>query len=337
MRSCAIPGSAEAVCCRLFVATGLHTMKILLVDDSRVIAMVTTARLESFGHEVRHAINGQTAIDLFQAERFDLVLMDIEMPGMNGFETTTRIRALEGHEPWAWTPIIFVTATDSDTNLVTAIEAGGDDFISKSAPESVLQAKMKAMTRIAALRSRLALANGKLQDQANRDGLTGLLNRRAMDMRVDQCWEQAVQQGQPFSLLMIDVDNFKKFNDHYGHQAGDQCLRAVAARIEQLAEQIDQDQMAPGAFAARYGGEEFSLVIPDAAPGVHVGIAMALVEAIADLDIRHEWNAEWGRVTVSVGAACMAPAGGQVNQVFRQADELLYKAKESGRNRHEAN
>jgi len=312
-------------------------MKILLVDDSRAIAMVTTARLESFGHEVKHAINGQTAIDLFQAERFDLVLMDIEMPGMNGFETTTRIRALEGNEPWAWTPIIFVTATDSDTNLVTAIEAGGDDFISKSSQEGVLQAKMKAMTRIAALRSRLALANGKLQDQANRDGLTGLFNRRAMDMRVDHLWEQAVQQGKPFSLLMIDVDHFKNYNDHYGHQAGDECLRAVAACIEQVAEQSNQDQMAPGVFAARYGGEEFSLVIPDAESGVHVGVALAVVEAIAALDIRHEWNDDWGKVTASVGAMCMQPASGQVNQVFRLADELLYKAKESGRNRHEAN
>jgi CheY-like chemotaxis protein len=110
-------------------------MKILLVEDSRATAMVTTARLESFGYEVQHAISGQLALDSFQKSTFDLILMDIEMPGMNGFETTTRIRALEGHEPWAWTPIIFVTATDTPTNVVTAIEAGGDDFISKMAPE----------------------------------------------------------------------------------------------------------------------------------------------------------------------------------------------------------
>jgi CheY-like chemotaxis protein len=88
-------------------------MKILLVDDSRAIAVVTSARLESFGHHVQHAINGEVALELFQKEPFDLILMDIEMPGMNGFETTTRIRAVEGQEPWAWTPIIFVTATDS--------------------------------------------------------------------------------------------------------------------------------------------------------------------------------------------------------------------------------
>lgn len=299
--------------------------------------MITTARLESFGHEVRHANSGLAAVEMFRNEPFDLILMDIEMPGMNGFETTTRIRGLEGHEPWAWTPIIFVTATDSDTNLVTAIEAGGDDFISKSAPESVLQAKMKAMSRIAALRSRLAQANGKLQDQANHDGLTGLFNRRAMDMRVDTLWEAAIQNGKPFSLLMIDVDNFKKYNDHYGHQAGDDCLCRIARAIGEVAERADAERTAPGAFAARYGGEEFSVVIPEAQPGVHVGVGAAIVEAVAALGIEHERNEAWGKATVSVGAVCLFPAGGLVKQVFRMADELLYRAKSSGRNRCESN
>ncbi|MCE1240214.1 MAG: diguanylate cyclase [Azonexaceae bacterium] len=310
-------------------------MKILLVDDSRAIAMVTTARLESFGHEVRHAIDGPTAIELFQKEHFDLVLMDIEMPGMNGFETTTRIRALEGHEPWAWTPIIFVTATDTDTNLVTAIEAGGDDFISKTVPESVLQAKMKAMSRIARLRTRLALANGKLQEQANCDALTGLLNRRAMDLRVDTLWEIAEHQGKPFSLLMIDVDNFKKYNDHYGHPAGDECLRRVAECLQKEVDAVNADQTAPGAFVARYGGEEFSVIIPDAPHGVHAGIALGLIEAVAGMQIPHVQNAGYGVVTISVGTICMTPASGAVKLLFRRTDELLYRAKENGRNRVE--
>lgn len=310
-------------------------MKILLVDDSRAIAMVMCARLESFGHEVRHALNGQAAIDLFQAEPFDLILMDIEMPGMNGFEATTRIRALEGHEPWAWTPIIFVTATDTDSNLVTAIEAGGDDFISKTVSESVLQAKMKAMTRIAALRSRLSLANAKLQDQANRDGLTGLLNRRAMDLQVDTRWEQATLGGRPFSLLMVDVDNFKRYNDHYGHLAGDECLRAVARCIDHCVQQAHDDRTALGAFAARYGGEEFAVVIPDAPAGIHARLAARLVEAIHALHIPHEKNGDFGVVTISVGGSCLDPAAGQIKTLFRQADERLYKAKGAGRNRAE--
>lgn len=310
-------------------------MKILLVDDSRAIAMVMRARLESFGYEVKHAINGEIALEFFQAENFDLILMDIEMPGMNGFEVTTRIRAQEGLEPWAWTPIIFVTATDTETNLVTAIEAGGDDFISKTVPENVLQAKMKAMSRIAAMRARLCLANNKLQDQANRDGLTGLLNRRAMDMQIDIVWEQARQSAKPFSLLMIDIDNFKKYNDHYGHQAGDDCLRAVATCLGEQIQLINDDRTAPGSFVARYGGEEFAVIIPNASPGVHAGVAASLVEAVHGLGISHEKNGDYGVVTISLGAACFPHAMGQIKTLFRLADDLLYKAKDAGRNRAE--
>ena len=310
-------------------------MKILLVDDSRAIAMVMQARLESFGYEVRHAINGEVALDCFKTDSFDLILMDIEMPGMNGFEVATRIRAQEGLEPWAWTPIIFVTATDTHSNLVTAIEAGGDDFISKTVPENVLQAKMKAMSRIAAMRTRLCLANYKLQDQANRDGLTGLLNRRAMDMQVDIAWEQARQSGKPFSLLMIDVDNFKKYNDRYGHQAGDDCLKAVACCLMEQIQQINDGRIAPGTFVARYGGEEFAVIIPDAAPGVHAGIAANLVEAIHALGVPHEKNCGYGVVTISIGAACFPHAVGEIKALFRLADELLYSAKDAGRNRAE--
>ena len=311
-------------------------MKILLIDDSKAVAMMTTARLESFGHEVTHAADGPTGIAQFQRGIFDLILMDIEMPGMNGFEATTRIRALEGHEPWAWTPIIFVTATDTATNVVTAIEAGGDDFISKMAPESVLQAKMKAMSRIAAMRARLAQANRKLQDQANRDGLTGLLNRRALDMHIDRLWDEAVRSKQPFSLLMIDVDNFKKYNDHYGHLDGDDCLRAVANSLATTVQQASEDKVASGAFVARYGGEEFCVVIPEASPGVDVGLATSIVENLAALRLPHVNNADWGIVTVSIGAVCANPASGIVGALFRQSDALLYRAKEAGRNRVES-
>lgn len=311
-------------------------MKILLVDDSRAIAMVTMARLESFGYDVIHAMDGQQGIELFSRGGIDLILMDIEMPGMNGFETTTRIRAIEGTEPWAWTPIIFVTATDTNTNLVMAIEAGGDDFISKSAPENVLQAKMKAMNRIAALRERLAVANGKLQDQANHDGLTGLLNRRAMDLRVDALWEKAKAGSAPFALLMIDIDNFKKYNDFYGHPAGDECLRKVAACLHLLVGQANDEGLAHDAFVARYGGEEFCVVLPEFGKDAPVVLAERLVQAVAGLDIEHQRNEAYGKVTISVGAGSTEHAVEPIKALFRQADALLYQAKRNGRNRQES-
>lgn len=137
-------------------------MKILLVDDAKSVVMVMTSRLTSYGHDVVHTANGQEAIDTFSSAAPDLVLMDIEMPVMNGFEATNRIRTFEATQQWAWTPVIFLTSSDTVENLVMAIEAGGDDFMSKFVPEPVLRAKMKAMSRIATLRKSLSLANQKL-------------------------------------------------------------------------------------------------------------------------------------------------------------------------------
>jgi diguanylate cyclase (GGDEF)-like protein len=202
-------------------------------------------------------------------------------------------------------------------------------------PEAVLQAKMKAMSRIAALRTRLSIANEKLVDQANRDGLTGLLNRRAMDQQVDRLWEQALASAKPFALLMIDVDNFKKYNDQYGHLAGDECLRSVAACLDQVVQMANVQQLAPGAFAARYGGEEFAVIVPNPQPNTHCDLANRLVTAVAALDIAHEKNGDYGKVTISIGSSRIDPATGQIKHLFRQADQLLYKAKASGRNRAE--
>jgi diguanylate cyclase (GGDEF)-like protein len=307
-------------------------MKILLVDDARSVVMVMTSRLASYGYDVVVAHNGQEAVQVFADAAPDLVLMDIEMPVMNGFEASSRIRALESTKQWAWTPIIFLTSSDTVENLVTAIEAGGDDFMSKFVPEPVLQAKMKAMSRIAGLRKSLSRANQKLQDLANQDGLTGLCNRRSMDTRVDQLWGAAMSTSQAFGLLMLDIDNFKKYNDHYGHQSGDDCLRSVAKAIESATQQAN-DSGLQGVFSARYGGEEFAVIVPHPTQEAMSGVAESIVKAVSSLAIAHEKNEAWGIVTISVGGAYVAQAQGAVVNVFRQADGRLYQAKAQGRNR----
>ncbi|TCJ14983.1 diguanylate cyclase [Parasulfuritortus cantonensis] len=307
-------------------------MKILLVEDSRSLAAVIGSRLESFGNEVTLAENGQIGFDKFVQASFDLILMDIEMPVMNGFEATTRIRAHEARQPWAWTPILFLTASDTSDNIVTAIEAGGDDFIAKTVPEPVLQAKMKAMARIATLRRRLAVANARLSEQASRDGLTGLYNRRHMDLRLDAAWEQAVNRGKPFALLILDIDNFKKYNDHYGHQTGDDCLRAVAAAIAKAVAEGNAPEETEHAFAARYGGEEFVVVLPFAAHAAYEAVAVRVLAGIRALAIEHLDNAGIGTVTVSVGGAYQTRAAGRIADLFRCADQRLYRAKGNGRN-----
>lgn len=308
-------------------------MRILLVDDARSVVQVMTSRLVSYGYEVTHAANGQAAVEAFAKEAPDLVLMDIEMPVMNGFEATNRIRAFEATQQWAWTPIIFLTSSDTVENLVTAIAAGGDDFMSKFVPERVLHAKMQAMSRIAGLRRSLSMANQKLQDLASQDGLTGLCNRRSMDLRTDQYWADAVAGAHGFGLLMLDIDNFKKYNDHYGHQTGDDCLRRVATAIDTTARDAHAQPLAPGAFAARYGGEEFAVIVPHARADGLAQVAHHIVQSVRALGIAHEKNEAWGVVTLSAGGACITPAQGKVVDIFRQADTCLYQAKQQGRNR----
>ena len=310
-------------------------MKILLVEDSRAVAALMASRLTSFGHEVSLAENGQVAVERFRESAPDLVLMDIEMPVMNGFEATNRIRALESTQKWAWTPILFLTAHDSPENLITAIEAGADDYLVKGLSENILHAKMKAMTRIAAMRQMLTAANLKLEQQASRDGLTGLFNRRWMDLNVDTAWEGCVGKRAPFALLMLDVDNFKKYNDCYGHQVGDDCLRAVAHAIESVVSETNAEGLTRDAFAARYGGEEFAVVIPDASASAYEGCAIRVIDAVRKLGIAHEQNAGWGIVTVSIGGSRLPESSGTAATLFRAADAALYRAKESGRNRCE--
>ena len=308
-------------------------MKILLVDDAKSVVMVMTSRLTSYGHDVVHAANGQEAIDTFSSAAPDLVLMDIEMPVMNGFEATNRIRTFEATQQWAWTPVIFLTSSDTVENLVMAIEAGGDDFMSKFVPEPVLKAKMKAMSRIADLRKTLSLANQKLHQLATQDGLTGLCNRRSMDLRAAPLWQEAKSRQQPFGVLMLDIDNFKKFNDRYGHQTGDECLRQVAQAIDMVTAAANHGSRTEGAFAARYGGEEFTVIVPLASAPLLSDLANSIVKAVFELGIAHELNGAWGVVTLSIGGARMSAAQGEMLDLFREADSRLYEAKAQGRNR----
>ena len=308
-------------------------MKILLVDDARSVLQIMTSRLRSYGHEVVTADNGLAAVEKFQSMTPDLILMDVEMPVMNGFDAASHIRALEAAGNGAWTPIIFLTSSDTVDNLITAIEAGGDDFMSKLVPEPVLQAKMKAMTRIAGLRETLAAANRKLEQMANLDGLTGLCNRRSLDRRVDALWAEALQSNKAFGLLMIDIDNFKKYNDHYGHQQGDQCLRDVARALESAVDHCNAQGLTQSAFVARYGGEEFTVVLPDPSKDQATVLGEATLTAVRNRAIAHDKNDIWGIVTISIGAAVTPRVSGLPGVVFRDADAQLYASKGSGRNR----
>lgn len=309
-------------------------MKILLADDARAVTALMMARLSSFGHEVTIACNGQEAFDKFCESPPDLVLMDIEMPLMNGFDATHRIRAYEAMQKWSWTPIIFLTSTDTTENLVMAIEAGADDFLAKGLSENLLHAKMKAMTRIATMRQQLSIANLKLE-QADHDDLTGLFNRRGMDINVDQEWAECVRKNSPFALLLLDIDNFMNYNDGYGYEAGDECLCAVAHAIKAVIAGCNTEGITKDAFAARYGGEKFAVVVPGASFAAYESCATRILESVRRLDIQHGQNGEWGIVTVSIGGCRREVSSDVLAMMFRDADEALFRAKNGGHNRIE--
>ncbi len=171
------------------------------------------------------------------------------------------------------------------------------------------------------------LEAGSLREMVARDGLTGIHNRRMFDQYIVRTWQQALRETRPLAVLLVDIDCFKDFNDRYGHQAGDECLRAVAVSLHQCARR-------PLDFVARYGGEEFAVVVYDASGDYIAEISTRIQRSIAELNIAHEASRVASRLTVSIGAALILPSSSRTHEGLVQlADEALYAAKEQGRNR----
>lgn len=307
-------------------------MKILVIDDTKTERMIMTAYLERLGHEVITGADGKQALDLYQSESPDLILMDVIMPVMDGYQSAQQIRQLDDD----WVPIIFLSAKISPDDISAGIDAGGDDYLTKPVDMVVLNAKVKAMQRIAAMRHRLikvsdelAATNNKLQKLVNIDGLTGIANRRYMDRFLQIEYSRAIRNQQPLSLVLGDIDYFKQFNDRYGHLDGDDCLKKVAAVLSSECKQ-DTD------LVARYGGEEFAVILPNTDVERAKQLAENLRQAVADLCISHEKSAVADICTMSLGvASCVPQKGSTAEALLQQADEALYRSKEAGRNRVE--
>lgn len=309
-------------------------MKALLIEDTLTSATLVSHQLRRMGITPLLARDGEAGIELFQKEHPDLILLDIIMPGLDGFEVARRIRQLE--KAGEWTPIIFLTARTSDEDLEKAIAVGGDDYLIKPVSEIVLAAKVRAMQRIAQMRYSLLVLTRKLDDAnqeltrlSSLDGLTGIPNRRHFDETLAREWRRACRQGRPLSMLLCDVDYFKQFNDGYGHQVGDECLRAVARTLQAVLRR-------PADMMARYGGEEFAAILPDTDPAGALRMAEAMRAAVEALRITHRYSGSaLGVVSISVGVATRVPTRSQSDsaELIRQADEALYRAKQGGRNR----
>jgi diguanylate cyclase (GGDEF)-like protein len=292
--------------------------KILVADDTPSnIALLNLILGKE--HEILCASNGQEAIEVARAEQPDLILLDALMPGMDGFETCTR---LKDDARTVEIPVIFITSLDEATDEARALELGAVDFISKPISPVAVQARVRSALDLKRQRDLL----GRLSFT---DGLTGIANRRRFDSILDQEWKRAIRSRGPLSLCIIDVDHFKRFNDSVGHVAGDDSLRRIAVAAAGSLHR-------PGDLVARYGGEEFATVLPDTDADGALAVARRLHEAVAALRIPHPTSAVGPVVTVSIGVATAVPAphGGPALLV-EAADRALYRAKDLGRNRIE--
>lgn len=306
-------------------------MKALVIEDTVTSQVVIEHLLERLGIQSLKAHDGPAGLAGFERDHPDLVLLDIMLPGIDGFEVARRIRAME--KPGEWTPIIFLTGLTRDEDLERGILAGGDDYLFKPISEIVFGAKIRAMQRIVEMRDSLLMLTRQL-DNTNReltilsavDGLTGIANRRQLDEVLFREWRRCMRAEEPISFLMADVDYFKQFNDGYGHQAGDACLKSVA---EILQAQLRR----PADMVARYGGEEFAVILPQTDSSGALSLAQAMRQAVQARGMRHEGSFH-GVITISVGLATAIPQQVDgLSHLVGAADWALYESKRLGRNR----
>jgi diguanylate cyclase (GGDEF)-like protein len=307
-------------------------MKVLIVDDSPTIRAALRSLVEKMGHTVIEAEDGSKGLTIYGRDRPDLVLIDVVMPVMDGYEAARQMRQ---SLPDEWIPIIFLSSKEADQDLDRAIEAGGDDYLVKPVSFVVLNAKIRALQRIESTRTKLleisrelAAANRELESLSRQDGLTGIANRRYFDSYLLTEVKRASRERQPLSLILADVDHFKAFNDCYGHQAGDDCLRQVASTLKAVGRR-------PADLAARYGGEEFAIVLPATAMEGAVDVAKSLTRAIEGMSIPHARSGVSPTISLSQGIASLIPAQDTTPEsVIQLADQALYQAKQQGRNRY---
>ncbi|MFO1387905.1 diguanylate cyclase [Cellvibrio sp.] len=299
-------------------------MKILLVEDSATLRYAMRNYIIEAGHTPLIAQSGEEALQMLETTPVDMIIMDVEMPGLNGFETTRLIREwLGGH----WIPIIFVTGRNEDESYREGIEAGGDDYLIKPVSAMIIKAKIRAMERITEMRDQLNQLNAELEALSQLDSLTQTYNRRTFNEMAQQQWLLATRQQGPISVLMIDVDHFKLYNDHYGHPAGDACLKRVTQAIRDCLNR-------PYDLLGRYGGEEFIVLLPETDCHGALKVADAINAQMEKLGLRHEVSPTREHVTVSIGgASCAQTLTHSLEDLIKGADRALYKAKHSGRNR----
>jgi diguanylate cyclase (GGDEF)-like protein len=298
-------------------------MKVLIAEDDPITCRLLKAKLRRWGHEVVVARDGIEAWQVLErADSPPLAILDWMMPGIDGVEICREVRKrTEG----PYTYLLLLTARGQQEDIIAGIEAGADDYLIKPFDAQELRARLHAGQRVLDLEARLIAAQEALREQATRDAMTGLWNRSAILDILRAEIARAERVGTPASVILADLDHFKRINDTYGHQAGDAVLREVAQRMNAAVREYD--------MIGRYGGEEFLIVLPLCEMSEAVNIAERLRHCVSAEALPLE--SERLFVTVSLG---LAPGGGPLmdaDSLIKAADIALYRAKSGGRNRHE--
>lgn len=320
--------------------------KILIVDDKPANLLVMASLLEGVEAHLITATSGQQALSRLLEHEFALVLLDVQMPGMDGFETATLMR---GRKQTRHLPIIFVTAiSKEDEHIFRGYETGAADYLFKPVNPHILRSKVaifleldrqrrllaqksaeldRKVKELLLVKGQLEAANKQLNELSLTDALTGLANRRCFQEALQTEWRRAMRNGHFLTLIMADIDSFKQFNDTYGHVAGDDCLVMVADLVKSPLMRFSD-------LAVRYGGEEFVILLPDTDLNGGVYLAETIREAVAQLEIPNDGAAAGAHITMSFGVASVIPRREIPElELVCAADKALYMAKEGGRNR----
>jgi diguanylate cyclase (GGDEF)-like protein len=298
------------------MSTSVEPALILIIDDVEQSRVELATMVQSLGFRAVVATNGLEGLRLARETQPSLVLLDVIMPGVDGYKIAAAFKA----QP-RFMPVILLTALDDLESKRRGQAAGADDFLSKPVNAVELQIRIAAMLRIKSLTDALDVANRRLAELADTDALTGLANRRRFDTMCAGEHERALRYQRPLSVLMIDIDHFKRVNDTWGHSVGDQVIQQVAQVLGVTVRQSDH--------VGRVGGEEFCVLAPEVSGAGALALGERLRRGVERLRIDPV-----GEVTVSVGATAWDGMGNHaMGELLQQADQALYQAKESGRNR----
>jgi diguanylate cyclase (GGDEF)-like protein len=291
---------------------------ILIIDDVAASRDELAAMVEGLGHRAVVAASGLEGLGLLREVRPSLVLLDLVMPDVDGFKVAAAIKS----QP-LFVPVVLLTAIDDIESKRRGQAAGADDCLTKPVVPLELQIRIAAMLRIKSLTDELDAANRRLAELAETDGLTNIANRRRFDRMYAHEHERADRYARPLSVLLCDLDHFKRVNDTYGHGAGDQVLLATAQALARTVRQSDT--------VGRLGGEEFGVLAPEVGPSGALALGERLRRAVEVLEPAPSGGP---RVTISVGAVAWDGRGKvDMATLLERADKALYEAKQSGRNR----